>query len=61
MSAAPLALLGIALMVVYLVGLVWLDPGLAGDAAVMGTTFAIGLGALGVVDLFERRRRGHRW
>lgn len=57
MSAGLQALVGLLAVGIYLVGLAWLRPECAYDAAVIGVTFAVGLGAIGVTGV----RGGHRW
>jgi hypothetical protein len=54
MSAGLQVLAGLLAVGVYLVGLAVLRPECANDAAVIGVTFAVGLGTIGVVDLLER-------
>jgi hypothetical protein len=50
-TVAPAAA-GFAAVVVYLAVLVWVHPGLAGDASVIGCSFGAVLGILVASDLF---------
>ena len=56
MSAGLQALVGLLAVGVYLAGLALLRPECAADAAVIGVTFAVGVGALVVTDVRGGRR-----
>lgn len=49
---APQTLAGLVAVGVYLVGLAFARPECAYDALVIGATFTIGIGAVGVAGLF---------